>query len=282
MAKQKGKQGNPPPDDDDDEDGGGGTLSDSMRTEITNLVNAAVSGQLSRKLPNAITAAVEGAIAPLRESLANGGARRRSDDDDEDAGDDDDEDAPPQRGKNKGKNAGAARAKDPEFDRMQKRLNQLETERKQEREQARNRERDTLLREQLEAAGVDKNRIRGAVAVLRDSMKYDDKTGEWSYKAKRDGFDEDVDIAAGVGEWASTDEGKSYLAPPNSGGQPRGGSGMRPNGGAGGTGAGAPRLANGGRPAQDPKAAKQAAKQDAMKALAGAVNELGGGTVNLG
>lgn len=279
--KKPGQQNNQQVVDDDDDDTGG-ELTDGMRTEITNLVNAAVSGQLSRKLPNAITSALETGLAPLREQMENiarGTSRNSGGDDD----DDDDDQQQQQRGKNKGKQRAAA--KDPETEGMKKRLAQLEEERKQEREQARNRERDTMLREQLEAAGVDKNRIRGAVAVLRDNMKYDDKAGEWVYKAKRDGgYEDDLDVNTGVSEWAATDEGKSYLAPPSNtgGGQQRGGSGVGRTVGAGATGAGAGRVQNGGRPAADPKAAKAQAKQEALKNLTTAIDSLGGGGIPLG
>lgn len=280
MAKKKpanGNNGNNGGQDDPDDDDDAGGLTDGMRTEITNLVNAAVSGQLSRKLPNAITGALEAGLKPLQDQIASlGGSRRGSDDDDPN---DDDDDQQQQRGK-KGKQGQQPRSKDPEVVAMQKRMAQIEAERKQERETARNRERDTLLREQLEAAGVDKNRIRGAVAVLRDSMKYDDKAGEWTYSAKREGFEDVLDVSAGVGEWAATDEGKSYLAPPSNGQgqQQRSGSGVRPTN----PGGGAPRLQNGGRPAVDPKAAKQQAKAAAIEDLSKAIGSLGGGTIPLG
>lgn len=280
MAKKKpanGGNNGQQNDDTDDDDTGGNELTDGMRTEITNLVNAAVSGQLSRKLPNAITAAVEASIAPLREQLGSGGRGRGNDDDQND--DDDDDQGQQQRGKKGKQGQQQPRGKDPEVVAMQKRMAQIEAERKQERETARNRERDTLLREQLEAAGVDKNRIRGAVAVLRDSLKYDDKAGEWTYTAKRDGFEDVIDVSAGVGEWAGTDEGKSYLAPPSNGQgqQQRSGSGVRPSGPGG-----APRVQNGGRAAVDPKAAKQQAKADAVQNLSKAIDSLGGGTIPLG
>jgi hypothetical protein len=269
MAKKRGQQPNPDPDDDDESTG---ELSDAARTEITNLVNAAVSGQLQRKLPKAIGDAIAGPMGDLRTLIESNatGARRRTDEDPED----DDEDPP--EPKRKGKRAAAAQP-DPEKENMRKRLDTLEAERRTEREQTRNRDRDGQLREHLTKLGVDPNRIRGAIAVLRETTKHDEKTGEWSYVAKRDGFDEEIDLAAGVGEWSKTDEGKSYIAPAQ-GQQPRGGSGMRPGGtpviGASGGRAGA---GNG-----DPKAAKQAAKQEAMKSLTGAIDSLAGGAIPLG
>lgn len=270
---KKPAQGNPTPPDDEDEDPAD-DLSESQVARITDIVNAAVSGQLSRKLGRAISDAVETAVTPLREQLEARGSRRR----DDDPGDDDDDDQQQQQQPVRGKNKGGGKQKDPELESMRKRMSQLEEERKKEREESRNGKRDTLLREQLEAAGVDKNRIRGATAVLRESMKYDEKAGEWVFNAKRDGYDEPLDVGAGVSEWAATDEGKSYLAPPSNGNQqPRGGSGVRPAGGGG-----APRLQNGGRPAADPKAAKVQAKQDALKNLTTAIDSLGGGAIPLG
>lgn len=269
----QGNNGGQNTDDDDDGGDGGGELTDAQRTEITNLVNAAVSGQLSRKLPNAITAALEAGLKPIQDSIAQLGGRR--DDDDGGGNDDDDDQGQQQRGKNKGKQP--ARGKDPEVEAMRKQLADMKRERDQEREQTRNGKRDQLLREQLEAAGVDKNRIRGAIAVLRESMKYDDKAGEWVYRIKRDGIDEDLDVETGVSEWAATDEGKSYLAPPQQQQQLRGGSGQRPAGDGG-----RPRVQNGGRPTQDPKAAKAQAKQDAMANLSKAIDSLGGGNIPLG
>lgn len=281
MAPKAKKPGqNTQPDDDDDDEGGSGGLSDEARTEINGLVHAAINAQFSRKLPAAITAAMETGLGPIREQLTALGSRGRRGSDDGVDEDDDDQDQQPRNKGGKGKPAAQARGKDPELEAMRKRMAVLEDERKQERETARNRERDTLLREQLEAAGVDKNRIRGAVAVLRDSMKYDDKAGEWIYSAKRDGYEDPIDVSAGVSEWAGTDEGKSYLAPPSNSGQPRGGSGVRPTGGAGG--GNAPRLQNGGRPVADPKQAKAAAKQEAVKNLSVAIDSLGGAAIPLG
>lgn len=286
MAKVKGAgSGNrqrAAADDDDDDDGGGvAGFTDEQRTELGQLVNAAVSGQLQRKLGNAIKSTLDESLAPIREMLegrnGNTGNRQRAAADDDDQDDDDDE--PPVTKGKRGTKAKAA-APDPETANMRKRLATLEEERKLEREQARNGKRDALLREHLEAAGVDKNRIRGAVAVLRDNMKHDDKTGDWFYKAKRDGFEEDLDVADGVSEWAGTDEGKSYIAPPAGAQQARGGSGSRI--GAQGNGGRTGGVINGGRAAVDPKQAKAAAKQEAMKTLTDAVGGLMGGAVPLG
>lgn len=285
MAKNKrgngngNGNGNNNGNDDDGDDGGGELFSDEQRSEIGNLVNAAVSGQLTRRLPSILSSAIDTAIAPLREQLergGNGGGRRNANANTDDIADDDDE-QPPQRGKGKrgGNASNNERAEDPEVVSMRKRLQKLEAEREQERTQSRNKDRDNLLREALTAAKVDPNRMRGAIAVLRDSMKYDEKSGEWSYRTKRDGVDEDLDIASGVSEWIGTEEGASFLAS-TSQPAPRGGSGTRPSNGTRTTG-----VINGGRPAADPKAAKSAARQEAMANLSNAMGELSGATIAL-
>lgn len=257
--------------DDDEEEPS--ELSDAARSEITNLVNAAVSGQLQRKLPKAISDAVATPIGELRTLIESNlkGSRRRAVDDEEP--EEEIEEPPPKRGK------GARRVKDedPEKETMRKRLDAIEAERKLEREQNRARDRDGVLRESLTKLGVDANRMRGAVAVLRETTKYDEKTGEWSYVAKREGYDEEIDLSAGAAEWAKTDEGKSYLAPAQTGA--RGGSGTRvgaaPVIGSGGGGAAS-------RAGSDPKAAKLANKQEAMKQLTEGVNALAGGAITVG
>lgn len=284
MAKPRGagsgnRQRAAADDDDDNDEGGGaiGALSDEARTEIGQLVNAAVSSQLQRKLPNAIKASLDEGLAPIMAKLnEGGGSRRRAADDDQEDPDDDLEEQPTKGKRGKGQRAAA---RDPETENMRKRLATLEEERKTEREQTRNRDRDTVLREQLTAAGVEPNRMRGAIAVLRESMKYDDKVGEWAYKAKRDGFEEDLDVETGVNEWAGTDEGKSYLAPPATT-QQRGGSGTRV--GTTGSGGRTGGVIGGGRPATDPKQAKAQGKADAVKSLNDAVGSLMGGTIPLG
>lgn len=278
------------PDDEDDDEGGGGAISDEMRGELTSLVNAAVSGQLNRKLPNAIKNAVDAGLAPVLEQLRTGGKRSAAADDDDNA-DDDDQDLEEQpRGGKRGAAGGRqpavhrrAGGKDPETQAMAKRLAAIEEERKVEREQARNRDRDGLLREQLTAAGVEPNRLRGAVAVLRDYMKYDEKAAEWGYVAKRDGYDEDLDVGAGVKEWASTDEGKSYLAPPSKGGAGNGGQ-QRANGGTGTRvqQGGRTGVVNGGKPIADPKAQKAERRAEAVNNLSNAIGELGGATIGIG
>lgn len=277
-------------DDDDDDQGGGELFSDDQRTELGNLINAAVSGQLSRKLPSAIKSAVDEGMAPIRELLERNGGKRRDEGGDEGGGDDDDQD-PPQRGRGRGKrreNDDDDRqeqrrgGKNPEVSKLESKIAKMEQERAAERAQLRNRERDAMLREELTAAGVDPNRMRGAIAVLRDQLIYDEKAGEWIHRTKVDGVDEDRDVSIGVKEWANTDEGKSYLAAqqPGQRQQARQGTGTR-------IAAGQQRAAGGGvinRGQQQTDAKTQRAndKVEAMNNLGNAVNELLGGTIPVG
>lgn len=271
-------------DDDDDEGTGGELFNDEQRTELGNLINAAVSGQLSRKLPSAIKGALDEGLAPIKELLergAGGKQRPAGDDDDED---EDLEDQRPARGRARGKQRDddeqRGARKDPKVNKLEQEVAKMRTEREQERAQMRNRERDSMLREELSQAGVDPNRMRGAVAVLRDALVYDDKAGEWTYRTKRDGIDEDLDVSAGVSEWAGTDEGKSYLAPKQgTQTEQRRGAGTRVQTQTRTQGGG---VINRGNPAADAKAAKATAKAEAYKALGGAINELGGATIGVG
>ena len=162
-------------------------------------------------------------------------------------------------------------------------MKRMEAERATEITRAREAERDQSLREMLGEAGVDKNRLRGAVAVLRDSTRWLDKEQRWTYVSKRDGVDEDLDMSEGVRGWTETDEGKSYLAPPtqpargaptagNGATQHRSGSGSRPATGA----------RSGAAPAQSARDAKVQQRQDAVNNLAGAMDALAGGNITIG
>lgn len=265
-------------DNDDDGDGdepGDDGFTDAQRESLGRIVNAAVSGQLGRKLRSSISSAVAEAMQAARAEQDQGGGRRRTRDDDDTDDDEGDDDQPPQqqRGKSKGKSS----ARDAEIEGMKRRVAQMEAERKAEREQAIARERDATLREHLTRIGVEPNRMRGALAVVGGMIKRDDKTGSFSYTAKRDGYDEDLDLDIGIKEWAGTDEGKSYLAPQGNG-QQRQGSGM-PRLGSGG---GARPNGGGTAPNKDKNAAKAEAKQQAMQTLTQSIQELGGATINVG
>lgn len=285
--RRRDEDPNDPPDD---------GFNDDQREEITRLVNAAVGSHMQRRMPAMLDQALRGPLGEIRTLIeGSGGGRGRQRDPEPDDADPDDpqtERQPARRGRardaaparerdDRDRDERPARGADPEVVAMKKQLAKLEAERKAERESARSATRDASLRELLTSAGVDKNRIRGAIAVLRESTKFDDKTSEWAFIRKSDGIDEELDLDTGVREWAATDEGKSYLAPPTAGGpgggprapQLRSGSGTRPGGSP---------ARGGAAPVADPKQAKVQAKQQAMQTLTSAIGELAGGNVPLG
>lgn len=260
MAKPK-KPTDPPDDDEvtDDEV----EFTPAQLRVMNNTISAAVSAQLGRKLKPVQDqlgelSTMRESIDTLAKTLGGGGA---------------------------GAGAGAAGAggaavvapkDDPEIKAMRARVEAMETAAKEKEIAARNRDRDSRLTSIATSVGVDKNRIRGAVSLLKDQVSFD-KEGNAIMKVQRGGFDEDVDIETGASEFFKTDEGKSYLAPQQA---LRGGSGQRTstttvvNRGAGGANN------NPSRGAQQEKAGKKA---EAANALADAVGELiGGGNINLG
>ncbi len=190
----------------DDDDDTAETFSDRQREEMGKIMNAAIGAQLGRKLDAKIADSLTGAMSPILErleKLSGAGVPAKTGDE------------------GKEKAAAGAGAPDPEkaelrsrLDASDKRFAALEAERKQERDQTRAAKRDQTLREELTKIGIDPNRMRGAIAVIRDAVKIDDKTGELFYKAQRDGYEEDLDVSKGVAEWAASDEGKAYKAAP--------------------------------------------------------------------
>lgn len=142
-----------------------------------------------------------------------------------------------------------------------------------EREAARNEKRDAQLESLLGKINVDPHRRRGAAAVLRDGCVWDEGTSTWTYKARRDGYDETVPLETFVmKEWAVTDEGKSYISAQ----QRPGGSGTRPTQGQQ-QGGGQRQVST------DPKAARAQAVQDARASLMEAVgNVVGGSSISIG
>ncbi len=265
---------------------------DDLDERISTAVNAAVGDHIKRKLPKMLKDAIDGPLGELRTLIEQRAAQPGEGDDD---GEEQPEEPPAgRRGKGRQQQQqqperpqpAGRRREDPELVQLRKKIDTLENERKTEREQARARERDSQLREHLTKLGVEPNRMRGAIAVLRESTRLDEKTGTWSYIAKRDGYDEELDLDAGAQDWAATDEGKAYLAPPQrqgaGAGQPgvqirqpaarTGGSGARPGAGAGG-----------GRTAPASQQQQRAgAKTEAVQNLAGAVDALLGGAVQIG
>jgi len=265
MTKPKKPAARPPgtntgtDDDDDDDDTGDTTLG---REEITRLVNATVSAQLARKLPAAIEAGTTPILAKLDElgTAVAGGAkgkgkakakRRRDDDDEDDQLDDDSEVAQLRR----------------ELADMQGKLKAQADERAKEAKEARETRIQADLKDALTKAKIDPLRLKGAAAVVRDLLVVDEKTGKATYRAKRDGYDEDLELEAGVAEWAATDEGKSYIAA---------------TGAAGGSGARPPGTPQGGgrKPAANTPEAKVQARREATEQLLGAVKGLvAGGSI---
>lgn len=268
-----------------DDEGGQGSeeITDGMRAAIVQIVNGAVGTHIQRRLPSMLESALTKPLADIRAMLEQGGGQRR-----EEPADDDEERPRQRRARGQARDEqpderparGSARDRepDPEVVKMRKQLDKLTQEREQERTQARNTTRDAALRELLTASGVDKNRMRGAIAVLRESTKFDDKTNEWTFVRRGDAGDEELDLDTGVKDWAGTDEGKSYLAPAQAGAgglrapQLRSGAGTRP----GAT------PARAGAPVADAKAAKAQQRAAAVQSLVGAIGELGGSNVTVG
>lgn len=227
-------------------------LSREAVSELVNeAVNKAVGAQLGRKLETVIGKAVENALA------ARGGKSNEPAD----------PEAEPEKPKPPAAGVAAqpkSLREDPEYLKLKGEVDKMREERVKERQMLRERERDSTIREQLEAAGVEKNRLRGAIAVVREGLTYDEKAQTWVGKINRDGIEDEADIAGVVGHWTATDEGKSYVAPPaNQRQQQRVGSGVRPQ--PAGVGVTRPTAA------VDPKAAKVQRQQQAVDDLAGAV-----------
>ena len=255
----------PPPDDTDDDDAEPFTA--RQLETMTNTINAAVSSQINRKI-KPITDQL-GVLPSIQETLeklaagtgAGGGTGQQ-----------------PAAGQQQP--AAPKIEEHPEFIAQRKRLDAIAAERETERSRARAADRDARLTAIASTAGVDKNRLRGAVALLREGVVFD-KDGNPTMKAKRNGYEEDVDLETGAKEFFGTDEGKAYLAPTSP--APRGGSGssartsaagvVRGQGGAGQSNAAA-------KGQSDAKVERKAAAADA---LMGAVGELiGGGNISVG
>jgi hypothetical protein len=209
MAQKKKPDPTPPdPDDDDAPDGDDAPMTKGAAMK---LINSAIASQLGRRLGPAI----EQGLAPVLAKLDTIGKPPANDDET-----DDDDDAPPAK-KNKA---------DPAVSKLTKQLDQMKKQLEDERglrtkEEAARKAAlvDTELGRALDAVGVDKLRIGGALALKRAGAFVDD-AGTVKFKAKRDGYEEEITVEDAMKEWAGTDEGKSYLAPTGS----AGGSGARP------------------------------------------------------
>jgi hypothetical protein len=216
------------PDDDDETETD--DFTESQLTKLGGLVNAAVSKQLGRQLDKAVGTALAPQLAELKDLIQGKAKATPAGEETED--DDTEEPVKPTKGK-AGKQPARAAGPDPAVAAMQRELAQMKEERARERTQAAAAQRDGALRDHLGKLGVKPELMRGAVAILRESTRQDDKTGEWSYVAQRDGYTEELDLGAGAKDWIGTDEGKAHVAAPAT---PRpGGTGMpRVIGGNGG------------------------------------------------
>lgn len=268
MAKQAKPGTKSPPDDDPpDEDDDGEAFTPRQMSQLSEMINrganAAVNTQLGRKLDAAIDTRIGPRFDELKDLL--GGAK------------------PPKPGEG-GDGGGKSKSEDPEIVEMRKReaardqkIAAMENERKQERRNARIAERDRKLIEIATTAGVEKNRVRGVVALLGSSVKIDDESGAMTVAVKRDGFEDEVSLEEHASEFFKTDEGKSYLAPP----QPNRGPVRQPGGG------GAPVRQPGGggsnAPARGKDAQKEQRVEEARQELQQGLAELvGGGSIGIG
>jgi hypothetical protein len=227
-------------------------VDDSTRDLILRTVNAAVSNQLGRKLPTAIEQGVTAAMGPITESIAN-------------------LTKPPEGG---GDGKGNQSPEMAELLRKQKALEgELAAERqaRQTQEtQTKETRRNSALQNALAKHGVEPLRMKGAMAEVLGQVQ-DSDDGQLFFRDTSKGYDNDLSLDDGIKSWASTDVGKSYLAPKDVGGsgqnQPGRGGGPRP-----------------GARAADPATAKAQRIAEARVALRGQVREMigGGAGVNLG
>jgi hypothetical protein len=74
---------------------------------------------------------------------------------------------------------------------------------------------ESALTTALLELGVDRNRLRGAIGIHMPSVAVSD-AGVVRYRMDRGGYDEGLEPAAVLKEWADTDEGRAFIAPPTS------------------------------------------------------------------
>jgi hypothetical protein len=242
--------------DDKEDDKGKGKnaagFTDEQREEIGRAVNAAVTAQLARKLPEAITQGMQPVLDRLDKIGGKGGqaAGGGDDDEEENAG------VPPKGKKGKA----AAKEEDPEVATMKARLKAIEDERVKERTEARIAKRDGELKELLTSGKVDPLRVKGALAVIAGNLK-ENKDGTYTYTAQRDGYVDDLSLADGVKEWLGSDEGKAYVVAQ----QRPGGAGTAPR---------AATLRTGGAPQKDASQQRADRKSEAVAKLGGQIQSL--------
>jgi hypothetical protein len=162
--------------------------------------NAAVASQLGRKLPSAIAEGMATAMQPIQDQLAQalgspaGGQ-------------------PPAGHPPAGTDPQIAKLLQ-QNENMQKQLEVERTARETQEQKTKDAGRQSALQNALAAAGVEPLRMRGAMAeVIANVQNAED--GSVVFKSNARGFDEELDLTEGIKSWASTDIGKSYLAPKN-------------------------------------------------------------------
>ena len=250
---------------DNDGDGGGGgggggddTISQSTRDLIMRTVNAAVTSQLGRKLPEAIKDGMGEALSPLQDQLkaiAEGKGGGTS-------------------GGTGGGGEAGKRGGDPQVGELQNQVKALTAQiqnekeaRKSEAEKHAAAALDADLRNALAKAGVRQELMDGAVATIKGNVTRGDDGGT-IWRMQRQGYHEDLQLADGIKEWLGTDTGKAYQAPVDVSG-----SGQKPGAGGG------PRP--GGTP-PDPATQKLEGKKKALDTLSGQIKDmLSAGTVEL-
>lgn len=95
---------------------------------------------------------------------------------------------------------------------IEKRAAKAESDQKTERENAQRTEERSKLTAALQAANVPQGLVRAAAALLyvEDKRIGRDRDGKVVFKAQREGYVEDLDLAAGIEEWLKSAEGKYY------------------------------------------------------------------------
>jgi hypothetical protein len=238
---------------------------------MAGLINDAVTAHFKRKMPTMITAALKEVLpTALSEAMQGQQAAGQGQAQGQAQG---------QQAAGQGQAQGQAQGQqaDPKIAALEAQIATLTKQNKERDEQVKRSQqealesrRDSSLGEALAKLGVDQHRRRGAAAILRESMVYDEASKSWKYRAQREGYHDDIGIEDGLKEWASTDEGKSYITSPIRGG----GAGTQPVRASGGGGAGG---GAGPRTTVTVQQAKQAKKAELDQQLVGLTQSLLGG-----
>lgn len=220
-----------PKDPDDGEGGGGGAaFTPDQLKEMTKVINSAVTGQLGRKLKDAVSAQMNESLAPVLERLEALGTK---------GGDNGDGGEPPPSKTQKAAMPPEVQKRLDELERANKKL-QDDNKRAQDDAAAQRKaneanEERAALAGALKRAGVSDDRVAGAAALLYHDQKKLKRDSEGNIRfVQKDAYGntEEVDLDTGVTGWATTGEGKAYLPPvPVQGGGARGGSNNGARGG---------------------------------------------------